>query len=252
MSNPFDTTDMAAGYAHSRPPVHPRVIDLLRPHLPADPVDRALDIGCGAGLSMRALAGLAGCIYGIEPAGGMLRYAGSIAPGAQFAVAAAEALPFADGAFGLITAAGSLNWVDLDRFFPEAGRVLCRGGQLVVYDFSAGRSFTDSDALDRWFDAFRARYPRPASDALYLDPEVLAGVCTGFRAGPNARFEIPIELSPEFYLEYILTETNVAHAVRNGTPVGEIRQWCAASLDEIWRDQRREVLFRGYFATFST
>ena len=141
--------------------------------------------------------------------------------------------------------------MELDRFFPEACRVLSRRGQLVVYDFSAGRSFTDSDALDRWFDAFRALYPRPASDALYLDPEVLAGVSASFRPGPNARFEIPIELSPEFYLEYILTETNVAHAVRNGTPLDKIRQWCTESLGEIWRDQPREVLFRGYFATFT-
>lgn len=250
MGNPFDTSDMAAGYAHSRPPVHPRVIDLLRPHLPAGPLDRALDVGCGAGLSTRALAGLAAAIYGIEPAGGMLRFAATVAPGARFTVAAAEALPFADRSFDLITAAGSLNWVDLDRFFPEASRILVTGGQLIVYDFSAGRSFTDSDALDRWFESFRACYPRPASEARYLDPDVVAEAAAGFRPDASATFEIPIELSRDFYLNYILTETNVAHAVRNGTPIGEIRQWCAESLAEIWPEDPREILFRGYFAMF--
>jgi predicted TPR repeat methyltransferase len=35
----------------------------------------------------------------------------------------------------LIAAAGSLNYVALDRFFPEAARILAPNGLLLAYDF---------------------------------------------------------------------------------------------------------------------
>ena len=50
----------------------------------------------------------------------------------------------------LMTAAGSLNYVDLEKFFAEASRVLTPEGKLVVYDVSP--------AANEWFDAFMSRY----------------------------------------------------------------------------------------------
>jgi ubiquinone/menaquinone biosynthesis C-methylase UbiE len=119
MTNPFGTDEMAAGYANSRPPVHPRILERVRPHLPA-PVRRALDVGCGAGLSTRALHGIAEHRIGMDPAEPMLQWTAAVAPGAKFIVGAAEALPFANGSVDLITAAGSLNYVNLDSFFAGA------------------------------------------------------------------------------------------------------------------------------------
>ena len=64
----------------------------------------------------------------------------------------------------------------------------------------------------------------------------------------SERFQIPIELTRDFYLEYRMTETNVAFALRNGVSEEEIRAWCSRTLDPVWGDQPREVLFSGYFA----
>jgi len=50
----------------------------------------------------------------------------------------------------LITAAGSLDYGDLSRHFPEAVRVLVPGGVLLVCDFSQGRSLRGSPRLDTW------------------------------------------------------------------------------------------------------
>ena len=64
----------------------------------------------------------------------------------------------------------------------------------------------------------------------------------------HRHFEIGITLTPEFYLDYVMTETNVAAAVRSGVPQSEIRSWCAETLAPVWKGAEREVLFRGYFA----
>lgn len=241
---------MATGYANSRPPVHAAVIE--RALAGQRPVRRVLDIGCGAGVSTRALDNFAEQAIGMEPAEAMLSWTGAVAPHAEFLVGAAEAMPLASGCADLLTAAGSLNYVDLDAFFPEARRVLSADGAVLVYDFSPGRSFRDSDALDAWFAEFQRRYPPPAGEARALSPEVLAGLESGFRVTKSEHFEIGLTLTPEFYRDYMLTETNVAAAVREGTPYGEIRAWCEDSLGPVWEGRDREVLFRGYWASMAT
>jgi ubiquinone/menaquinone biosynthesis C-methylase UbiE len=88
---------------------------------------RALDIGCGAGLSTAALESLAETVVGLEPVQAMLTHSRVVAPGALFLVGRAERLPFSAGAFDLIAAAGALNYVDVDLFLPDAVRVLAPG-----------------------------------------------------------------------------------------------------------------------------
>jgi SAM-dependent methyltransferase len=207
-----------------------------------------LDIGCGAGLSTQPLGRLADLTFGVDVAETMLGWAASVAPDAHFAVGRAEALPVRSGSIGLITAAGSLNYADLDRFFPEAARVLEPGGVVVVYDFSPGRRFPDSSGLDEWFAAFMERYPPPPGEGRELSPRRLAEWSTLFRLKSEEDFEVALPLTPAFYLDYVLTETNVAYAVRKGAALEEIRGWCAETLGPVFGRRSREVLFRGYIA----
>ena len=75
MPSLFDSPEMALGYAKCRPAVHPEVINLVRERLNiTGPVSRALDLGCGAGLSTAALQRLAPKPVGIEPFHAMLRF----------------------------------------------------------------------------------------------------------------------------------------------------------------------------------
>jgi len=247
--NPFGTDEMAAGYAAWRPAVHERVIQMVRPELGGcRALDCALDVGCGAVMSTRALMGVASRCIGLEPVEAMLRLGATILPSAQFVVGRAEALPIRDGAVDLISAAGSLNYADLDQFFPEAARVLAPRGMIVVYDFSPGRSFRDATSLDEWFAEFCRRYPPPPNEAKTLSPGILAELRSGFRVVSGREFETGITLTPEFYVNYMMTETNVAAAVRRGVHGSEIRAWCTESLTPFWNGLEREVLFRGYFA----
>lgn len=243
---------MAAGYALSRPPVHPRVIERAFSVVSSGTsFQRALDVGCGAGISTEALAAVARHRIGLEPAHAMLKWAPRVAPQADFLVGQAEALPLQAHCVDLIAAAGSLNYTHLDSFFPEAARALTPGGELLVYDFSPGRSFIRNSRLDDWFEAFMQRYPAPAFEGQPLSPELLAPRASGFHLEASEHFEIPVTLSPGFYLDYMLTETNVAAAVRSGTPIDEIRSWCAMTLAPVWEEAAQPVIFRGYYARFA-
>ena len=245
----FASPTLAAGYARSRPAVHPRVVERVRRHVGiSERVGCAVDIGCGAGLSTRPLERVARTAVGIEPLEPMLGWTREVAPDSRFVVGRAEELPVADGAAQLMTAAGSLNYADLGKFFPEARRVLGEGGTLVVYDFSQGKRMVDSPALGEWFTAFMAKYPPPPFSGQPLGPEKLAGLATGFRASGADYYEEALTLDHSFYVDYAMTETNVAAAVRAGVEEESIREWCRTTLAPVFGGQRREVVFTGYIA----
>ncbi len=240
---------MASGYATARPPVHPRVVERIKRHLKIDrKLKRALDIGCGAGLSTAPLHTVAHQTIGLEPAEAMLQWTSTTAPGARFIVAAAERLPISDRSIDIATAAGSLNYVDLAPFFGEAQRVLVPRGLLIVYDFSQGRSFEDSPALDRWFNEFMRRYPMPANEARSLDPETLAAIDWRFRLSAHETFKIALPMDSGSYIEYMMTETNVAAAIRAGAVLSDVREWCVETVGPVFGGKSREVFFRGYIA----
>jgi SAM-dependent methyltransferase len=200
MSNPFATEEMAAGYAAARPPVHPRVLAEYFAQRESGRVEMAVDLGCGAGLSTRALVPYASRVLGLEPAVLMLRLARGFVPGAVFAAAAGEALPLRPGSVDLVTAAGSLNYVrDLDRCFDEMRRVLRPDGSVLVYDFGAGRRFNSRDELNGWFETFVTRYPYPASEARPLDPDILAALAHGFDIRSQSPFVIGLAMARPAY-----------------------------------------------------
>jgi ubiquinone/menaquinone biosynthesis C-methylase UbiE len=164
----------------------------------------------------------------------------ALASGGAFLVARAEQMPFAAGSADLLCAAGALNYVDLDRFWPEAARVLAPEGALLVYDFSPGN-------IGAWFEEFIERYPWPPGDALALDLETLAARARGFRVRATERFTENFVMSQAAYIDYMMTETNVAYAVRRRIPAAEIRQWCHDSLATSWGAAERIVAIDGYF-----
>lgn len=234
--NPFAA--LAEGYAQHRPPVHREILRLALSGTYAT----AVDVGCGSGISTRALADFAPTRIGVEPSEAMVEAGRAVDPTAQFLVGPAEAIPLPDSSADLITAAGSLNYADLSRFFPEALRLLAPQGQLLIYDFSTG----NAEGSD-WLSRFVARYPWAPNEARRLNPVILAAEATGFTLQRSEEFTIRLPLTREFYLDYMLTETNVAHAVRQGQSLEEIRNWCA---DTLWPHPEAQILFPGYYALF--
>ncbi len=252
MANPFGDELMAVGYAANRPPSTRWSSSGCGRGTGMAPVPLAVDVGCGAGLSTAPLASVARQVAGFDPAESMVRVARRVVPTCAFLTAAGEAMPFADGSVDLLAAAGSLNYTrDLDAVWAEAARVLVPGGTLAVYDFAPGRSFADDETLDAWFTAFTSRYPYPHRQAIPLSPAILADRATGFRIARGEEFALPLDLTPEFYLGYMLTETNVQDATRRGTALDDIRSWCEATLTGVFDGRPRPVVFRGYLVTLT-
>ncbi len=116
---------------------------------------RWLDVGCGAGALSHAIleAGSARRLVGIDPSDGAIATArGAITdPAAEFREGAAEALPFADGAFDVVASGLALNFMaDQRRAMAEMARVVVPGGWIAAYvwDFAG-----DMQVMRRYWDA---------------------------------------------------------------------------------------------------
>ena len=244
----YNSPRVAAGYAYARPAVHPRILEDVRDHLRLTTrVARALDIGCGAGRSTAALDRVAEIVVGLDPAPAMMEHRHSVAPHACFVVGRAESLPFADRAFNLITAAGAINYADLTLALPEIARVLAADGTWVIYDFSAGRRFADSSALEEWYAQFERRYADvPGYD---LDVKRLAFSEAGLELEACSDFVVPIAMTLDSYLRYVLSETRIELALSAGVKETEIREWCRLTLEDVFEDDDpRDVIFDAYAA----
>jgi len=129
----------ADDYARYRAGFPERFFERLSVQLDLEPIMRALDIGTGTGTVARGLAGLGLTVEAVDPSAPMMEQARAldqmegVAVGYQ--VGTAEALPFPDGRFDLVTAGQCWHWFDRPRAAAEAMRVLRPGGVLVLCHF---------------------------------------------------------------------------------------------------------------------
>jgi SAM-dependent methyltransferase len=154
--NPFVGSAVATRYASARPALHDRAIALIRRRV--RPPQRALDVGCGTGLSTRALAQFAQEAVGVDVSEEMLR-ARERDSRATYVRAAAERLPFADATFDLTTIASAIHWFERDAM-REVARVLRPSASLVVYDVWFPAAMLGVERFHTWMSTEMAsRYP---------------------------------------------------------------------------------------------
>ncbi|MGH3293800.1 MAG: class I SAM-dependent methyltransferase [Trebonia sp.] len=248
MASVYDSERLAAAYARDRPPIHEQILRSARLGRRAD---RALDVGCGAGLSTAALAPLAGRVIGLEPVPTMLAHRRAVAPDASFVIGQAERLPFAAGSFDLVTAAGSLNYADLPSALAEIARVLADDGTFLLYDFSTGGRSVSGDALAGWFASFEQRVPWPPGWEP-LDVRAVPLAAHGLRLLDYIDLELQLPMGLDAYLRYMLSETNVDDAIARGACSAEqARDWCLETLKAVFADGELTVVVPGYIASLA-
>jgi ubiquinone/menaquinone biosynthesis C-methylase UbiE len=118
------------------------------------PGQRALDVGAGPGLLSAALSGVVAEAVALDPSQALLGHAPA---GVRAVVGNAEAMPFEDAEFDLVTSVNSLHHVaDLAGTLAEMVRVLAPGGSIVVQDYLAD---ADPERAERWETVERLRDP---------------------------------------------------------------------------------------------
>jgi ubiquinone/menaquinone biosynthesis C-methylase UbiE len=118
--------------------------------------ERVLDMGSGAGHMALAVAPHVAKVTGIDVTPEMVGVANALATergvaNVRFEVGDVTALPFADGAFDVVTSRVSAHhYADPQRALEEAWRVLAPGGRFFLIDTVA----PEDPALDTFFNAF--------------------------------------------------------------------------------------------------
>ena len=238
---------LAAGYATKRPAVHSYVLDRVAELGLLGQRDLVVDVGCGAGVSTNALTrrGAGNHVVGVDPSYAMIREAERHVEEATFLVGRAEALPLRSGQVELMTAAGSLNYVEFSSFFAESRRVLSPEGLLVVYDFGTGRSSTECPGLDSWYSSMVRRWPKPTEGVRHVTRATFESVPMQPVGYETLTASVCFEL--EDYLDYLMTESNVVAAMRSGIPASAIRAWCEEGLRPLFQHPVA-VDFEAYYA----
>jgi len=228
--NPFAHPSAAARYTRGRRYFHPAVIARVRDVLRLDSLDRGLDVGCGTGLSARALKLIARHVVAVDAAAEMIAHAPA-EPGIEYRVERAERLDScADGDFDMVTVSQVLHWVDRDGFLQEARRVLRPQGTLVVYDNLFTAQASSLPGFQDWYrKEFLARFPPPLRGRIGFDP--LEIEVHGFKMVHEEWREHEMDFGASALVDYLLTQSNVIAQVEGaGQPLQGVRDWLERSV----------------------
>jgi SAM-dependent methyltransferase len=228
--NFFSPKSAAERYSKGRPYFHPIVIKRTKKFLSLnEPLSRALDVGCGTGLSTVALKEIAREVVGVDAASEMIALADSD-PHIEYLVASAEQLPFQDAGFDMITLSQAFHWLSREKFLEEARRVLRARGWLIVYDnFFSGR-MEENDGFHEWFrENYPKRFPAPARAGLAFSEEDSEN--NGFHLLGHEQYPNSTRFSLDGLVDYLLTHSNVIARVEYGVEdINEVRRWLTENI----------------------
>lgn len=140
---PSDFNSLAEDYARFRTSYSDTLFDeiLEYAHVPAG--GRILDLACGTGLGLVPYMRRGFALCGADIAEAMMAQAATALPAGapvELVVGRAEALPFPDASFDLVSCAQSFHWFEPNAAFAQCARVLRPTGALAIFWKHAART----------------------------------------------------------------------------------------------------------------
>jgi SAM-dependent methyltransferase len=234
--NFFNSQSAAGRYPRGRPYFHPLVVERIRSFLPAaKPIARAVDVGCGTGLSAVALKSIAAEVVGVDAAPEMVALAerrGRV----RYALADALRLPFGESEFDLMTLSSAFHWLEREKVLKEAYRVLRPGGWLVVYDNYFSGRMEGRPAFQTWYvESYLTKYPPPPRAKSTFGGEDSGG--EDFHLAGREQYQNSVSFSVGGLVDYLTTQSNVIAAVEGGgEDIEGVRLWLRDGLNPLFGD----------------
>lgn len=206
---------------------------------------RAVDIGCGTGISTVALSPLAEVVVGVDPSRAMLNHAVAGA-NITYVVGSAEDLPLEGGAYDLIGVASAIHWFDRDRFLAEVSRIAAPGAWLVVHDHWFSGQMEGQTEFGSWFsDEYLPNHPPPPRDRSWQPPADLGQ----WRHVGWERYEQHITMNCDRLVAYLMTQSNARAALERGSRTdSEMAKWLREQVDPHFESYEVTFMFSGFVA----
>jgi SAM-dependent methyltransferase len=213
-------------YERGRPFHHERSLARVRAVVGDAPVERALDVACGTGMSTVALGARARSVVGVDVSAEMLR-AARPARGVSYLLARAEFLPVPDRAVDAVTCCSGVHWFDQPRFFAELARVLRPRGWVALYDHYFVGEMVDVPEFGAWAKELFDRFPLPDRNHQVGDPR--AETPERFERLADDVFGDDIEMTHDSLVDYHLSISNCVAAVERGHSREDVQRYLAES-----------------------
>ena len=246
----FDSRRIAEGYA-KRPWLHKSVMDALMKDmkLPGGfKFKNGLDVGCGAGLSTKALRLVCDKVTGTDIAESMVEVCrdiyGSDAAYSFYAAKAEEtALP--SDKYDIVTAAGVINWVDEKRFMENVKEVAADNALIVIYDFGITDRMAGNAEYTRWYrEEYLKRFPKPPRKE---NKWTQADLADGLLMEKQTEYDMEYVFSLDDFADFMMIQSNVNSKVESGEMAeNEVREWMKESLSPIFEGKEKSLIFSGY------
>ncbi len=242
--NPFVAAETAEAYAQGRPYFHPLVMERVKATLVLSaPLNLAVDVACGTGLSSLALLDLADRVVATDVSPEMLSQAptdGRI----DYHLAPADALPLADEQAGLMTVCSAFHWFDREAFLQEARRVLQPGGRLVVYE-NYFESKHPNPALENWLKTYYRTHLSPPRDRTPFTNEDARKA--GFDFTERLTYENTWTFTLPAFAAYLLSQSNAVTAVSSGRyAAAELSLKLTEQLEPFFTTGEETFFFNGF------
>lgn len=246
----FDSKRIAQGYAR-RPWLHKSVIEQLKKDcsLPKDYMFKnGLDVGCGAGLSTKALRLICDKVTGTDIAESMVEVCDEIYgtdPSYSFYAAKAEETRIPNKKYDIVTAAGCINWVDEKKFMNNMAEVLDDNGLVVIYDFGITDKMVGNDDYTGWYrDEYLSRFPKPPRKE---NKWTQADLIDGFLMEKQTEYDMEYAFTLDKFVDFMLIQSNVNAQIESGSAgADEIRKWMMESLTPVFDGREWQLVFYGY------